>query len=57
MISDVTGFIRFVHMFEVFAKYLRTYIEISDEELEVIRSRGVERHLRKWQPLLQDGET
>jgi len=57
MILDVTGFIRFVHMFEIFAKYLRTHIEISDVELEVIRSGGVERHLRKWQPLLQDGET
>lgn len=44
-------------MFEIFAKYLRTHIEISDEELEAIRSVGVERHLRKWQPLLQDGET
>ena len=57
MILHVTGFIRFVHMFEIFAKYLRTHIEISDELLEVIRSGGVERHLRKWQPLLQDGET
>jgi CRP-like cAMP-binding protein len=57
MFLDVTGFIRFVHMFEIFAKYLRTHIEITDAELEAILSVGVERHLRKWQPLLQDGET
>ncbi|SDS50585.1 cAMP-binding domain of CRP or a regulatory subunit of cAMP-dependent protein kinases [Mucilaginibacter mallensis] len=44
-------------MSDVFAKYLRSHIEITDEDLELIRSAGVERNLRKWQPLLQDGET
>jgi len=44
-------------MFDVFAKYLRKHIEISDEDLELIRTGCVERRLRKWQPLLQDGET
>lgn len=44
-------------MSDVFAKYLRSHIEITDKDLELIRSAGVERNLRKWQPLLQDGET
>jgi CRP-like cAMP-binding protein len=44
-------------MFEVFANYLRSQIEISDEDLELIRAGSVQRRLRKWQPLLQDGET
>ncbi|WP_158800106.1 Crp/Fnr family transcriptional regulator [Pedobacter sp. L105] len=43
-------------MFEVFAKYLRNHIEISDEDLELIHAGSVERHLRKWQPLAQDGD-
>lgn len=44
-------------MFEVFAKYLRGHIEITDEDLELIRVGSVTRRLRKWQPLLQEGET
>jgi CRP-like cAMP-binding protein len=44
-------------MFDVFAKHLRAHIEISDEDLALIRAGAVERNLRKWQPLLQDGET
>jgi CRP-like cAMP-binding protein len=44
-------------MSDISAKYLRSHIEITDEDLELVRSAGVERNLRKWQPLLQDGET
>jgi len=44
-------------MSDLSAKYLRSHIEITDEDLELIRSAGIERNLRKWQPLLQDGET
>jgi len=43
-------------MFEVFEKYLRTWIEISDEELQVIRAASTEKTLRKWQSILHDGE-
>lgn len=43
-------------MFNVFAKYLRSYLEISDQDLELIRAAGVQRQLRKWQPLLLDGD-
>jgi CRP-like cAMP-binding protein len=43
-------------MFDVFEKHLRNHIEISDEDLELIRAGSVKRAIRKWQPLLQDGE-
>jgi CRP/FNR family transcriptional regulator, anaerobic regulatory protein len=43
-------------MFEIFAKYLRTFIEISDEDLELISAGCVEKRLRKWQLLSEDGE-
>lgn len=55
--GDIPAFIIFVRMFEVFEKYLRNHIIISDEEIELIRVASVHRSLRKWQPLLQDGET
>lgn len=43
-------------MFEVFEKYLRGWVDISDKELEIIHAAGVERSLRKWQSILHDGE-
>lgn len=43
-------------MFENFAKYLRNHIDISDEDLDLIRAGCVERRMRKWQPILEDGE-
>ncbi|GLU50560.1 Crp/Fnr family transcriptional regulator [Dyadobacter frigoris] len=43
-------------MFEVFEKYLRQKVEISYEDLEIIRSASVERKLRKWQSILHEGE-
>lgn len=43
-------------MFDVFEKHLRSHVEISDEDLELIRAASVKRSIRKWQPLLQDGE-
>ncbi len=43
-------------MFEVFARYLRDHTDLSNEDLEIICAAGVQRNLRKWQPLLQDGE-
>jgi CRP-like cAMP-binding protein len=43
-------------MFEAFEKYLREWVEISDEELQVIRLASTERTLRKWQSILHDGE-
>jgi CRP-like cAMP-binding protein len=43
-------------MFEVFARYLRDHTDLSDEDLEIICAAGVQRNLRKWQSLLQDGE-
>lgn len=43
-------------MFEVFEKYLRTWIEISDEELNSIRKVSAEKSLRKSQSILHDGE-
>lgn len=50
------SFIRFVKMFEIFEKYLRMHTEISVEDLELIRAGSVQRTMRKWQPILQDGE-
>lgn len=43
-------------MFEVFAKYLLNQIQLSDEELEMIREVTVVRKLRKNQYLLQEGD-
>lgn len=43
-------------MFEVFEKYLREWVEISDEELQLIRAASTEKTLRKWQSILHDGE-
>ena len=43
-------------MFEVFEKYLRKHIEISDEDLECIRAASSEKKLRKWQSILHEGE-
>jgi CRP-like cAMP-binding protein len=43
-------------MFEVFEKYLCSSGEFSEEELNLIRSAGLEKTLRKWQSILHDGE-
>jgi CRP-like cAMP-binding protein len=43
-------------MFEVFEKYLRARVEISDEDMELIRAGSVEKKLRKWQSILHEGE-
>ena len=43
-------------MFEVFEKYLREWVEISDDDLAIVRKTGTERSLRKWQSILHDGE-
>jgi CRP-like cAMP-binding protein len=43
-------------MFEVFEKHLRDHVAISADHLELIRAACVQRSVRKWQPLLQDGE-
>jgi CRP-like cAMP-binding protein len=43
-------------MFEVFENYLRGWVEISDEELQIIRAASTEKNLRKWQSILHDGE-
>lgn len=43
-------------MFEAFEKHLRDHVDISDEDLELIRAGSVKRTVRKWQPILQDGE-
>jgi CRP-like cAMP-binding protein len=43
-------------MFDVFEKYLKDWVDISAEELEVIRAASSEKSLRKWQSILHDGE-
>lgn len=43
-------------MFEVFEKHLRSHVEISDADLKLIHAHSVMRKIRKWQPLLQEGE-
>jgi CRP-like cAMP-binding protein len=43
-------------MFEVFEKHLRNYVEISDEDLELIRANSVKKTVRKWQLILENGE-
>lgn len=43
-------------MFEIFEKYLRTWIDISDEELNAIRKVSIEKSLKKSQSILHDGE-
>ena len=43
-------------MFEVFEKYLREHTDISDQDVEMIRAGCVSRNMRRWQPILQNGE-
>lgn len=43
-------------MFEVFAEYLQNKIELSDQELQMIREVCVIRKLRRNQYLLQEGD-
>ena len=43
-------------MFEIFEKYIRQWVEISGEDLEVIKGARSEKTLRKWQSILHDGE-
>ena len=47
---------RFDPMFDVFENYLRGWVAISEEELQVIRAACSEKSLRKWQSILHDGE-
>lgn len=43
-------------MSQVFEKYIRGWVEISDDELRLIIAAGTEKTLRKWQSILHDGE-
>lgn len=43
-------------MFDVFEKYLRSWTDISDEEMGRIRAASVEKKIRKWRSILHDGE-
>ena len=43
-------------MFSTFKNYLKQFIEISDQEFEMICKDGTERNIRKSQSLLHDGE-
>jgi len=43
-------------MFEVFEKYLRESVNISDEDLSSIRTASTTKNLKKWQSLLHDSE-
>lgn len=43
-------------MFNVFEKYLRSWTNISDEEMDQIRAASTEKKIRKWQSILHDGE-
>ncbi len=43
-------------MFNVFEKYLRSWTNISDEEMDLIRAASTEKKIRKWQSILHDGE-
>jgi len=43
-------------MFEVFTKYLRQKIDISDADLETVRLASKVIKLRKWQSILHEGE-
>jgi CRP-like cAMP-binding protein len=43
-------------MFETFEKYVKDWVDISAEELEIIRTASTEKSLRKWQSILHDGE-
>jgi CRP-like cAMP-binding protein len=43
-------------MSEVFKKYLREWVDISDEEFKLILEAGSEKTLRRWQSILHDGE-
>jgi len=43
-------------MFDVFEKHVRSYVAISQQELEWIRAGCTERKIRKWHSILQHGE-
>ncbi|MFD2933658.1 Crp/Fnr family transcriptional regulator [Spirosoma flavum] len=43
-------------MSDAFENYLREWVDISDEELQLIRAASTEKTLRKWQSILHDGE-
>lgn len=43
-------------MFEVFEKYLRESVDLSNEDLISIRTACTTKNLNKWQSLLHDGE-
>ena len=48
--------ISFGSMFDVFDNYLRAWVAISPQELQLIRDASSEKALRKWQSILHDGE-
>jgi len=43
-------------MFDVFEKHIRSHVDISDTDLELIHAESAMRKIRKWQVILQDGE-
>lgn len=43
-------------MFDVFEKYLKDWVDISEDELNMIHAASSQRSLRKWQSILHDGE-
>lgn len=43
-------------MFDVFEKYLKDWIDVSQDELSIIEAASSRRSLRKWQSILHDGE-
>lgn len=43
-------------MFEVFEKYIRQKVHLSDEQLEQVRAASTTKKLRKWQSILHEGE-
>lgn len=43
-------------MFDVFVKYLKEKVEISDKELEIVHAASTIRKLRKGQSILHEGE-
>lgn len=55
-LENLIAFLKLARMFENFENYLRKHVEISDTDLKLIRAGSVERKMRKWQPILQDGE-
>lgn len=43
-------------MFDIFEKYLKDWVDISEDDLNIIRAASSQKSLRKWQSILHDGE-